>query len=187
MDLMHRVLKPYLDSFVIVFIDDILVYSRSKSHHERHLGLILRTPREHKLYAKFSKCEFWLESVTFFEHVVSKVGIKVDLAKIRVVHDWQRPTTIFEIRNFMGLAGYYRPFNKGFSTIAAPLTKLTMKDQGRVIVYALRQLKVHERNYSTHDLELAAVVFALKIWRYYLYGVRFEIFTDHRSLRYIMT
>ncbi|CAN4112842.1 unnamed protein product [Withania somnifera] len=87
MDLMHRVLKPYLDLFVIVFIDDILVYSRSKSDHERHLRLILRTLREYRLYAKFSKCEFWLESVAFFGHIVYKAGVLVDPAKIRVVRD----------------------------------------------------------------------------------------------------
>ncbi|CAN4096862.1 unnamed protein product [Withania somnifera] len=94
MDLMHRVLKPYLDSFVIVFIDDILVYSRNESDHEQHLRLVLRTPREHRLYAKFSKCEFWLESVAFLGHVVSKDGIRVDPAKIREVRDWPRPTTV---------------------------------------------------------------------------------------------
>ncbi|CAN4076825.1 unnamed protein product [Withania somnifera] len=123
-----RVLKPYLDSFVIVFIDDILVYSRSKSDHERHLGVILRTPREHKLYAKFSKCEFWLESVAFLGHIVSKAGVSVDPAKIRVVRDWPRPTTISKIRSFVGLAGYYRRFVEGFSSIAAPLTGLTRKN-----------------------------------------------------------
>ncbi|CAN4076711.1 unnamed protein product [Withania somnifera] len=128
MDLMHRVLKPYLDSFVIVFIDDILVYSQSKSDHERHLGVILRTPREHKLYAKFSKCEFWLESVAFLGHIVSKASVSVDPAKIRAVRDWPRPTHRFEIRGFIGLAGYYRRFVKGFSSIAAPLTGLTRKN-----------------------------------------------------------
>ncbi|CAN4118138.1 unnamed protein product [Withania somnifera] len=116
-DLMHRVLNPYLDSFVIVFIDDILVYSRSKSDHDQDLGLILRTPREHKLYAKFSKCEFWLEFVAFLGHIVSKGGIKVDPAKIRVVRDWPRPTTIYEIRNFVGLDSFYRRFVEGFSSI----------------------------------------------------------------------
>ncbi|CAN4101642.1 unnamed protein product [Withania somnifera] len=127
MDLMHRVPKPYLDSFVIVFIDDILVYSRSKSDHEQHLRVILRTPREHKLYAKFSKCEFWLESVAFLGHIVSKAGVSIDSAKIRVGRDWPRPTTVYEIRSFIGLAGYYRRFIEGFSSIAAPLTRLTRK------------------------------------------------------------
>ncbi|CAN4115177.1 unnamed protein product [Withania somnifera] len=128
MDLMYRVLKPYIDFFVIVFINDILVYSRSKSDHEKHLGLILRTPREHRLYAKFSKYEFWLESVAFLEHIVSKDGVSVDPAKIRAIRDWPRPTTIFEIRGFVGLGGYYRWFVEGFSSIAAPLTRLTRKD-----------------------------------------------------------
>ncbi|CAN4106905.1 unnamed protein product [Withania somnifera] len=94
MDLMHRVFKPYLDLFVIVFIDDILVYSRSKSDHERHLGLILQTLREHRLYAKFSKCDFWLKYVAFLGHVVSKDGVSIDPAKIRVVRDWPRPTLV---------------------------------------------------------------------------------------------
>ncbi|CAN4076997.1 unnamed protein product [Withania somnifera] len=110
MDLMHRVLKPYLDSFVI------------------HLAVILRTPREHKFYAKFSKCEFWLESVAFLGHIVSKAGVSVDPAKIRVVRDWPRPTTVFEIRGFIGLADYYRRFVEGFSSIVVPLTGLTRKN-----------------------------------------------------------
>ncbi|CAN4115497.1 unnamed protein product [Withania somnifera] len=181
MDLMHRVLKTYLDLFMIFFIDDILVYSRSKSDHEQHLALILRTPREHRLYAKFSKCEFWLESVAFLGHIVSKDGVLVDPTKIRAICDWPRLTTVFEIRSFIGPAGYYWRFVEGFLSIAAPLTRLTRKD-GRVIAYASRQLKVHEHNYPTHDLELAAVVFVLKIWRHYLYGIKCEIFTNHRSL-----
>ncbi|CAN4099519.1 unnamed protein product [Withania somnifera] len=187
MDLMHRILQSYLDSFVIVFIDDILVYSRSKPEHERHPRLVLQELREHRLYAKFSKCEFWLESSAFLGHIVSKAGIEVDRAKILVVRDWPRPTSIMEVRNFIGPAGYYRRFVEGISTIAAPLTsrhgRILHSKQGTVISYTSRKLKVHERNYPTHDLELEAIVFALKIWRHYLYGVRCEIFTDHRSPR----
>ncbi len=104
MDLMTRVFRPYLDSFVIVFIDDILVYSRSRSEHEQHLRIVLQTLRDHRLYAKFSKCEFWLESVAFLGHVVSKEGIIVDPAKIEAIRDWDRPTSVTEVRSFVGLA-----------------------------------------------------------------------------------
>ena len=239
MELMNGVFRPYLDSFVIVFIDDILVYSKTEEDHVRHLRIVLQRLREEKLYAKFSKCEFWLTSVTFLGHVVSKEGIRVDPAKIEAVRGWTRPTSPTEIRSFVGLAGYYRRFVQSFSTIAAPLTRLTRQDvgfqwsdeceesfqklktlltsapmltlpeegvdftvycdasgvglggvlmqKGKVIAYASRQLKSHEKNYPSHDLELAAVVFVLKLWRHYLYGVHCEIFTDHRSLQYIFS
>ncbi|CAN4093762.1 unnamed protein product [Withania somnifera] len=113
MDLMHRVLKPYLDSFVI----SIMSGTSSDSS----------DTREHKLYAKFSKCEFWLESVAFLGHIVSKAGVSIDPAKIRVVRDWPRPTTVYEIRGFIGLAGYYRRFVEGFSSIVAPLDRVDRK------------------------------------------------------------
>ncbi|EOY19707.1 Retrotransposon protein [Theobroma cacao] len=128
MDLMNRVFKPYLDKFVVVFIDDILIYSKSREEHEQHLKIVLQILREHRLYAKFSKCEFWLESVAFLGHVVSKEGIQVDTKKIEAVEKWPRPTSVTEIRSFVGLAGYYRRFLKDFSKIVAPLTKLTRKD-----------------------------------------------------------
>jgi len=237
MDLMNRVFKPFLDTFIIVFIDDILVYSKSKEEHAEHLRIALQTLKENELYAKFSKCEFWLDSVAFLGHVVSSEGIKVDPQKTEAVKNWPRPTTPTEIRSFLGLAGYYRRFVEGFSSLAAPLTKLTQKavkfqwsdaceqsfqelkkrlttapvltlptgsggftvycdasrvglgcvlmQNGKVIAYASRQLKNHEKNYPTHDLELKAVVFALKIWRHYLYGEHSEVFTDHKSLQYI--
>ena len=113
---------------MIVFIDDILVYSKTKEDHVRHLRIVLQRLREEKLYAKFLMCEFWLTSVAFLGHVVSKEGIRVDLAKIEVVRGWTRPTSPTEIRSFVGLAGYYRRFIQSFSTIAAPLTRLNRHD-----------------------------------------------------------
>ena len=115
MDLMNRVFRPYLDRFVIVFIDDILVYSRSELEHERHLGLVLQTLRRHQLYAKFNKCEFWLSRVGFLGYVVSADGIYVDPQKVEAVANWGQPTTVTEVRSFLGLAGYYRRFIEGFS------------------------------------------------------------------------
>ncbi|KAL0551946.1 hypothetical protein IC582_011039 [Cucumis melo] len=239
MDLMNRVFKDFLDSFVIVFIDDILIYSKTEAEHEEHLHQVLETLRANKLYAKFSKCEFWLRKVTFLGHVVSSEGVSVDPAKIEAVTNWPRPSTVSEIRSFLGLAGYYRRFVEDFSRIASPLTQLTRKgtpfvwspacdssfqelkqklvtapvltvpdgsesfviysdaskkglgcvlmQQGKVVAYASRQMKSHEQNYPTHDLELAVVVFALKIWRHYLYGEKIQIYTDHKSLKYFFT
>lgn len=238
MDLMNRVCRPMLDRSVIVFIDDILIYSKSKEDHVAHLREVLETLRREQLYAKFSKCDFWLQEVQFLGHLVNREGIKVDPAKVEAVMKWETPKSPTEIRSFLGLAGYYRRFIQDFSKIAVPLTKLTRKSvsfvwgeeqklafetlrkklceapvltlpegiedmtvycdasyhglgcvlmqRGKVISYASRQLKTHEANYPTHDLELAAVVFALKIWRHYLYGVKCTIYTDHKSLRYFM-
>lgn len=239
MDMMNRIFQPYLDRFVVVFIDDILVYSKNKKDHEEHLKIILQTLREKQLYAKFKKCEFWLDQVSFLGHIISREGVSVDPVKIEAIKNWPQLTNVKEIRSFLGLAGYYRRFVEGFSKIAVPLTMLTRKGikfiwgesqkrsfqelkdrltsapvlampsgtegyviysdackQGlgcvlmqheRVIAYASRQLRNHEKNYLTHDLELAAVVFALKIWRHYLYGVSCVIYTDHKSLKYIFT
>ncbi|GJY06990.1 putative reverse transcriptase domain-containing protein [Tanacetum coccineum] len=238
MDLMNRVCKPYLDKFVIVFIDDILIYSKSKEEHAEHLKLILELLKKEELYAKFSKCEFWLSNVQFLGHVINSKGIHVDPAKIESIKDWASPKTPTEIRQFLGLDGYYRRFIEGFSKIAKPVTKLTQKSakfdwsekaeaafqllkqklcsapilalpegsenfmvycdasrkgldavlmqREKVIAYASRQLKIHEKNYTTHDLELGAIVFALKMWRHYLYGTKCVVFTDHKSLQHIL-
>ena len=119
MSLMNGIFKPYLDLFVIVFINDILVYSKIKKEHEEHLRILLEVSREKKLYSKFSKCEFWLDSVSFLGHVVSKDGVMVDPSKIEVVNNWVRPTNVTEVRSFVGLASYYRRFVKGFSSVAS--------------------------------------------------------------------
>ncbi|KAJ8760210.1 hypothetical protein K2173_011080 [Erythroxylum novogranatense] len=213
MDLMNRVFKSFLDQFIIVFIDDILVYSKSDEQHEEHLRISLETLRRHELYAKFDKCKFWLREVAFLGHVISEQGVHVDPKKIEVVVSWEAPKNVAEVRSFLGLAGYYKRFVEGFSMIVASMTKLLRKNQkfvwsdecqrsfeelkcrltsapilgDRVIAYASRQLKPYELNYPTHDLELAAVIFALKIWRHYLYGVQTRIFTDHKSLKYFLS
>ena len=235
MDLMNRTFLPYLDKFVVAFIDDILIYSRTPDEHEAHLRIVLQKLREEKLFAKLSKCEFWKNEVAFLGHVITKEGVAVDPTKIRAVIEWEAPKSITEVRSFLGLAGYYRRFVQDFSKIAKPLTNLLKKttkynwsdecehafqelkkrlttapvltlptgtegyelytdashkglgcvlmQNGRVIAYASRQLKTHEANYPTHDLELAAVVFALKIWRHYLYGVTCKIFTKSEAKR----
>ncbi|KAH0670724.1 hypothetical protein KY285_025700 [Solanum tuberosum] len=175
MVLMNRVFRQYLDMFVIVFIDDILIYSRSENEHVDHLRIVLQVLKDQQLFAKFSKCEFWLRFVAFLGHIVSSKGIEVDPKKTDAVKSCPRPLTHSDIRSFLGLAGYYRRLVEGFSSITSPLTALTQKkakfewsenceksfkrcvllQHGKVIAYASRQLKVHEKNYPTHDLELA--------------------------------
>ncbi|GKD60216.1 putative reverse transcriptase domain-containing protein, partial [Tanacetum coccineum] len=208
MDLMNQVCKSYLDKFVIVFIDDILVYSKDEEEHGKHLKIILELLKKERLYAKFSKCDFWLDSIQFLGHVIDRSGVHVDPAKIEAIKSWAAPTTPTEVRQFLRLAGYYQRFIEGFSLISKPLTKLTQKNKKyewgeeeeeafqtlkqklcsalilalpegtkdfmvycdaslkgygavlmqreKVIAYDSRQLKVHEENYTTHDLELGA-------------------------------
>ncbi|WVZ70627.1 LOW QUALITY PROTEIN: hypothetical protein U9M48_019275 [Paspalum notatum var. saurae] len=229
---MNSVFMNELDKFVVVFIDDILVYSKNEEEHEEHLQTVLTGLREHQLYAKFSKSEFPRP------HLV-RGGVAVDPSKVEDVLNWRQPESVIEIRSFLGLAGYYGRFIKDFSKTTKPMTSLTKKNakylwdpkceeafislkksltstpilaqsdvtkpfdvycdafgnglgcvlmqEGRVIAYASRQLRKHEANYATHDLELAAVVHTLKIWRHYLLGNTCHIYTDHKSLKYIFT
>ena len=127
MDLMNRVFKPYLDEFVVVFIDDILIYSKSEVEHEKHLRLALQILRDRKLYAKLSKCELWLFSISFLGHVINKEGISVDPSKREAIVNWPTPTNVSEVCSFLRLVGCYRKFVKDFSKIAVPLTQLTQK------------------------------------------------------------
>ena len=128
MDLMNRVFRRYVDQFVVVFIDEILVYSKDRESHDTHLRVVLETLRKERLYAKLSKCEFWLNEVSFLGHIVSNEGIRVDPNKIEVVIEWKPPRNVIEIRSFLGVADYYRKFIKGFSMTAAPMTRLLQKN-----------------------------------------------------------
>jgi hypothetical protein len=127
MYLMNSVFMPELDKFVVVFIDDILIYSRSMEEHEEHLWIVLQRLRDHQLYAKFSKCEFWIKEVPFLGHVVSPEGIAMDPGKVTEVLEWKPPTMVFEVRSFFGLASYYRWFIPNFSKILKPITELLKK------------------------------------------------------------
>nr|GEU67910.1 putative reverse transcriptase domain-containing protein [Tanacetum cinerariifolium] len=215
MDLMNRVFKPYLDKFVIVFIDDIHIYSKSEKEHEDHLKTILGLLKKEKLYAKLSKCEFWLKKVQFLGHVVNRDGIYMDPSKVESVKNWKTLESPTEIRSFLRLAGYYRRFIENLSKIAKPLTLLTQKNKTYVwgdkqqgsfrvlkeklcndLVLALSDgpndfvvyCDASNQEFGCVDAvrqELGAVVFALKIYRHYLYGTKSVIYTDHKSLQYI--
>jgi hypothetical protein len=127
MNLMNKVFMEYLNQFVVVFIDDILVYSQSEETHEDHLRLVLQKLRDNQLFAKFSKCDFWLKEVAFLGRIITDGGIKVDPGKISEILNWKQPTDVSKIRSFLGLAGYYRRFIEGFSKIVKPLTSLLEK------------------------------------------------------------
>jgi hypothetical protein len=127
MYLMNSVFMPELDKFVMVFIDDILVYSKSTEDHEEHLRVMLQRLWDHQLYAKFSKCEFWINEVSFLGHVISSEGIIVDPSKVRDVLDWESPKSVHQVWSFLGLAGYYRRFISMFSKISKPITELLKK------------------------------------------------------------
>ncbi|GJW40188.1 putative reverse transcriptase domain-containing protein [Tanacetum coccineum] len=186
----------------IVFIDDILIYSKSKEEHEEHLKQILELLKKEELYAKFSKCEFWLPKVQFLGQVIDSEGIHgfskigkplTKLTQKSVKYDWEeKEEAAFQLlkqklysapilalpkgsKNFMV---YCDASHKGLGVL--------LMQKGKVIAYASRQLKIHEKNYMTHDLELRAVVFALKIWRHYLYGTKCFVFTDHKSIQHIL-
>ncbi|GJV42144.1 putative reverse transcriptase domain-containing protein [Tanacetum coccineum] len=155
---MNRVCRPHLDKFVIVFIDDILIYSKTREEHEVHLGLILELLKEEKLYAKFFKCEFWLREVQFLRHMINGVGIHVDPSKIEAV------ITVDSIENFSKISkSAYWSYQKVRPTIWGLGLGCVLMQRGKVIAHASRQLKIHEKNYTTYDLELGAVLFALKI------------------------
>jgi len=238
MSLMNGVFRKYLDQFVHIFLDDILIYSKKEKEHEKHLRVVLTCLRENQSYGKLSKCSFFHKKVHYLGHIISGEGISVYLEKVKAIMDWPVPKNSDEVCS-MGLAGYYRRFVEGFSRITKPITTLQRKgvryewtnecgttftqlkrlltsapflqvpdmrkdftvctdassqglgavlmQKGGVIAYASRKLKKNEELYATHDLELAAVMLALKLWRHYLIGRRFELRTNYQSLKHLFT
>jgi hypothetical protein len=237
MCLMNNIFSQYLEKFVVVFIDNILVYSKMEEEHDEHLRIVLQTLRKHKLYAKFNKCGFYQKEIQYLGHVISSEGTVVDLEKIKSIMEWPVPKDVVDIWSFIGITGYYRRFIEGFSKIAYPITSLQKKgtkfnwsqksqdnfnkmkelltstpilkvadpykdfivcvdasreglggvltQEGHMICYESRKLKEHERNYVTHDLELAAVIHDLKMWRHYIMGRKFLLLTDNSGVKYL--
>jgi hypothetical protein len=237
MSLMNGVFYEYLNKFVQVFIDDIMIYSRMKKEHDEHLILVLQCLRENKLYGKLSKSSFYQSNIHYLGHIIYREGIVVDPMKVEDIMEWPALMNgVQEVCRFMGLEGYYRLFVEGFSKIGNPITELQKKNKkfvwtkkcteafqkikellmttpilkvlniekeflvcidasneglggvlmqdGRVIVYISRKLRRHEENYATHDFELLAIVYALRVWRHYLIGWKLELKIDHCGLCY---
>ncbi|KAI3810872.1 hypothetical protein L1987_20495 [Smallanthus sonchifolius] len=198
MDLMSRVCRPMLDKFVIVFIDDILVYSKNEEEHAQHLREVLSTSRKEKLYAKFSKCSFWLREFQFLGHVVNAEGISVDPSKVEVVTKWSPPKNPSEVRSFLGLASYYRRFIQDFSKIATPLTKITRKNSKyewnvaqekafQTLKEKLTQAPVLALPKGIKDFVVYSDASKLGlgcVLMQYLYGTKCTIYSDHKCLKY---
>ncbi|MCO5577822.1 hypothetical protein L7F22_031656 [Adiantum nelumboides] len=236
---MQDIFRPHLDDFVLLFFDDILIYSKDKADHEGHVRKVLEILRQHQLYAKESKCTFFFPQVSYLGFIISADGISVDPEKIKDIVEWPQPSSISKVRGFLGITGWYRIFVKDYALIAAPLIGLLKKglqinwkaeheaiflelkgylvsspilklidfskefeivtdasglalggvltQEGRPVAYTSRKLRDHERNYPTHDLELLTVIHVLKLWRHYLLSHKFQLVTDHKSLKWIFT
>jgi RNase H-like domain found in reverse transcriptase/Reverse transcriptase (RNA-dependent DNA polymerase)/Integrase zinc binding domain/Chromo (CHRromatin Organisation MOdifier) domain/Retroviral aspartyl protease len=243
MNMMQIVFKDHLDDFVIVFLDDILIYSKTKQDHMKHVERVLQLLRENKLYAKQSKCEFFREKISFLGHVISGDGISMESSKVKAITEWPTPNNVQDVRSFLGLAGYYRKFVSGFSRISSAMSELLQKDKPFIwteaaqssfdrlklavttapvlilpdasrpftvttdasgfaigatlsqdhgkgeqpIAFMSKKMLSAERNYAVHEQEMLAIICALKEWRHYLYGKKFTIITDHKSLTYFVS
>ena len=241
--LMNNIFRPYLDNFILVYLDDILIYSKTEEDHLDHVQIVLDLLRKHKLYGKLSKCKFMKDSIEYLGHVITREGIKVNPKKVESVMTWEIPQNLTQVQSFLGLCNYYRRFVKDFAKTATPLSNLTKKntpfqwkeeqqkafqelkksltetpvlrcadpklpyeltadasgtgigavltqtdDTGcRPVAYASRKLNKAEQNYSTHEREHLAIIYALQTWRPYLHGAKFTIKTDHHPLKYLDT
>lgn len=238
-NLMNDVLYEFLDRFVVVYLDDIVIYSESLDDHLDHLRQVFSRLREHQLYVKKEKCEFCRQEVMFLGHWISKGRIRMDEGKVKAIIDWSAPSKVPELRSFLGLANYYRRFIKGYSKKVSPLTDLLKKSQkwewtsecqdafdklkravssapvlglpdfhkpfevhtdasdraiggvlvqeGHPLAFESRKLKDAEQRYSTHEKEMVAVIHCLDVWRHYLLGTKFTVFTDNVANTYFKT
>ncbi|KAE8716635.1 Protein NRT1/ PTR FAMILY 3.1 [Hibiscus syriacus] len=213
--LMNKVLQPFLDHFVVVYLDDIVVYSKTLEEHIEHLRRVFQVLRENKLYVKEEKCSFAQKEVPFLGHIVGGGKLQMDKDKIRAIDEWKPPTKVTELRAFLRLANYYRRFVKGYSKIATPLTELVKKDkvwewdtkcqdafeklkeamvnepflmqEGHPVTYESRKLNETDRRYSVHEKEMTSVIHCLRTWRHYLLGSKFVVFTDNVANSYFLT
>ncbi|XP_019418526.1 PREDICTED: uncharacterized protein LOC109329303 [Lupinus angustifolius] len=206
MDYMNQIFHPYLHTFVVIFIDDILIYSKDQEEHSKHPRIVLQILKDNQLHAKLPKLEFWLELVNFIGHVISSEGIAIDPTKVGTVMEWNSPKSVTEIRSFLGLTGYYQKFIEGFAKLALPLTMLTRKDKTfvwtakceenfqelkkRLTIALVLILPDPKGNYNVYcDASKQGMSCMLmqqqKIWRHHLYRVTFEVFSDHKSFKYL--
>ncbi|KAL3598371.1 hypothetical protein D5086_006289 [Populus alba] len=205
MRLMNHVLRKYIGLFVVVYFDDILVYSKTFDDHVKHLRVVFETLQDSKLYGKLTKCYFCKESVVFLGYIISSRGVRVDEEKIEAIRDWPKPASITDVRSFHGLASFYRRFVKDFSSIVAPMTECLKKGKEfrwsedaqkafelikesckkRPIAFFSEKLNGARLNYSIYDKEFYALIRALEVWQHYLLPKEFVIHTDHEALKYL--
>jgi hypothetical protein len=205
--LMNNVLRPFLRRFVLVFFDDILIYSKSWADHLRHLRVILTELRWHILFVKRSKCAFGVPSVAYLSHIISEAGVTMDPTKVQAIQDWPVPRSAQAVRGFLGLTGYYRKFIHNYGSIAAPLTiamsnftktfvvecdasshgfGAVLIQDGHPIAFFSHPVAPRHRARAAYERELIGLVQVVRHWRLYLWGRRFLIKTDHYSLKYLL-
>ncbi|GJZ40777.1 putative mitochondrial protein [Tanacetum coccineum] len=192
--LMNTVFKPFLRKFVLVFFDDILIYSQNEEEHLNHLEKVLKVMKEHSLFAKMSKCHFGVNKVEYLGHFITSEGVVTDPTKIEAMVNWPVPQTVKQLRGFLGLTGYYRRFIRHYAILSKPLTRspislgigAVLQQEGHPIAYLSKTLSSKHQSLSTYEKEFLAVLLAVDKWRGYLMDRHFKIKTDHFSLKYLL-
>ncbi|KAL9269125.1 Retrovirus-related Pol polyprotein from transposon 297-like protein [Drosera capensis] len=202
--LMNNIFHPYLDKFVVVYLDDIVIYSATLEEHVDHLRILFKVLASNELYVKKEKCSFARQEVNFLGHVIKDGKLFMEEGKVRTIQEWEPPTKVSELLSFLGLANYYQRFIEGYSAMVSPLTDLLNKDkaasdasefasggvlmqEGHPIAFESRKLNDTERRYSVHEKEITTVVHCLLTWRHYLLGSKLVVMTDNVATRYFQT